>query len=258
MENRIKTLFDGKREGILSVYFCAGDPDIDGTVATVEALERAGVDMVEIGMPFSDPIADGPVIQGAAANAIRQGMSVGKLFGQLKDIRARVKMPLLLMGYYNVAYHYGMERFFERCAECGIDGLIIPDMPFEEYVKDYAAMAERYGVKMVFLVTPETSEDRIRQLDEATDGFIYAVSSASVTGAQKEFGEAKEAYFARLASMGLRNPWLIGFGISNRQTRQAAEKYARGVIVGSKFVTLLEEFRDPAKAASELLEALAK
>ena len=256
--NRINKLFESKEKGILSVYFCAGDPTPELTLPTIRALEKAGVDMVEVGMPFSDPIADGPVIQNAATRAIRSGMSVGRIFQELEEMRGDVDIPVLLMGYYNVVYHYGMEKFFESCERCGVDGCIIPDLPFEEYQRDYREMAQRRGVKMVFLVTPETSEERIRELDDATDGFIYAVSSASVTGAQKSFGEAKQAYFAKLDGMNLRNPWLIGFGISNRATREAAEKYSRGVIVGSKFVTLLEELSDPALAIEALKDALSR
>lgn len=254
--NRINRLFQEKPKGILSVYFCAGTPTLDGTVATIEALQANGIDMVEIGMPFSDPLADGPVIQAAATRALQNGMNLHRLFEQLQDIRRTVRIPLILMGYYNVALQYGMERFFADCRRCGIDGCILPDLPFEEYRRQYLTMADEAGVKVIFLVTPETSEERIRQIDELTDGFIYAVSSASVTGMQSSFSDAKQAYFSRLEAMHLRNPHLIGFGISNLATRQAADRHAHGVIVGSKFVTLLETAGEADTATKQLLAAL--
>lgn len=256
MKNRIDTLFAQKPRNILSVYFCAGDPAPSKLLPTLRALQKAGVDMIEIGIPFSDPIADGPVIQNAAARALRGGMSLRRLFGLLHGVRKEIYVPLLLMGYYNVVLQYGPERFIEACAECSIDGCIIPDMPFEEYEAYYRPYAEERGVKFIFLITPETSDERIRSIDQGSSGFIYAVSSASVTGAQASFGEAKQAYFAHLADLALENPWLIGFGISNKATRQAADQYANGVIVGSKFVSLLHELNNPGAAVRALLEAL--
>ena len=255
--NRIDTLFQQTPRGILSVYFCAGDPTPAMLLPTLHALQEGGVGMVEIGIPFSDPIADGPVIQNAATRALHNGMSLRRLFRQLRGVRQEIEIPLLLMGYYNVVLHYGVEKFIDDCAECGIDGCIIPDMPFEEYDARYRQYAEGRGVKFVFLVTPETSDVRIREIDEGTSGFVYAVSSASVTGVQQSFNDAKQAYFARLEALELRNPWLIGFGISNLSTRQAADRYAHGVIVGSKFVTLLHELQDHRAATQALLEALA-
>lgn len=254
--NRIDTLFETKRHGVLSVYFCAGHPAPDGTVATLRALQEAGIDMVEIGIPFSDPLADGPVIQDAAASALRGGMTLRKLFGQLAGICREIHIPLLMMGYVNTVMHYGFEAFCRQCAEVGIDGLIIPDLPFEEYEREYKDMCERYGLKFVFLITPETSEERIRRIDAATSGFIYAVSSAAVTGARSSFGETHRAYFARLENMALRNPLLVGFGISNRATRTAADAHAAGVVVGSKFVSLLGENETPEQAVAALTAAL--
>ena len=254
--SRISSLFAAKPSGILSVYFCAGDPTPASVRPTLRALQDGGVDMVEIGIPFSDPIADGPVIQIAATRALQGGMTLRRLFVELEGVRTEIHVPLLLMGYYNVVLAYGPERFIADCARLGIDGCIIPDLPFEEYDTLYRAEAEAAGVDFVFLVTPETSEARIRQIDAGTSGFVYAVSSASVTGAQRSFGDAKQAYFARLKAMELRNPWLIGFGISNRATREAADRYARGVIVGSKFVTLLHTLGDPAAATAALIKAL--
>lgn len=255
--NRINQLFQDKPNGgILSVYFCAGCPDPEGTLPTLRALQAGGVDMVEIGIPFSDPLADGPVIQGATTRALRGGMSVRKLLGQLGDVRREIHIPLILMGYLNPILHYGFETFCRECVACGIDGLIVPDLPFEVYEREFRATAEQYGLTFVFLVTPETPEERIRRIDAASHGFIYAVSSAAVTGAQKSFDEAREAYFRRLEEMKLQHPFLIGFGISNRTTRRAADAHAAGVIVGSKFVTMLDTQPTPEAAVTALVEAL--
>lgn len=254
--NRIKQLFQDKKSNILSVYFCAGYPTLDSTVPTLQALQQGGVDMVEIGIPFSDPLADGPTIQAAASKALKNGMSLHKLFEQLKDIRQSIHMPLILMGYLNPIIHYGYEAFCSKCKEVGIDGLIIPDLPFDQFEAEYLSTTRKYGIEMVFLVTPETSEERIRTIDANTDGFIYAVSSASVTGAQASFNDAKQAYFKRLESMHLNNPQLVGFGISNLATRQAAEAHTAGVIVGSKFVSLLSNTATPTEAVKKLMQAL--
>lgn len=255
--NRIDQLFQTKSSRILSIYFCAGCPTPDGTAATIQALQDAGVDMIEIGIPFSDPLADGPVIQQAATTALRNGMSLRRLFDQLADIRRTVHIPLLLMGYLNPILQFGFEAFCQRCRACGIDGLIIPDLPLREYREHYQATAERYGLHVVMLVTPETSDERVREIDRHTGGFIYMVSSAAVTGAQRSFDEQKQAYFRRIEAMHLRNPRMIGFGISNRQTFEAAAAHAAGCIIGSKFVSLLaEEKGDADRAADRLLAAL--
>ena len=255
--NRINQLFETKRENILSIYFCAGDPVPDGTADVIRTLQQKGVDMLEIGIPFSDPMADGPVIQDAATRALRGGMTLRRLFAQLRDIRRDVHIPLLLMGYLNPIMQYGFEAFCRSCRECGIDGAIIPDLPFKDYMEEYRPIARRYGVHLIMLITPETSDERIRQIDEHTDGFIYMVSSAAITGAQKDFNEQKQAYFRRIEAMHLRNPRMIGFGISNRQTFEAAAAHAAGCIIGSKFVSLLaEEKGDAARAADRLLAAL--
>ena len=255
--NRINQLFETKRENILSIYFCAGDPTADGTADVIRTLQQKGVDMLEIGIPFSDPMADGPVIQDAATRALRGGMTLRRLFAQLRDIRRDVHIPLLLMGYLNPIMQYGFEAFCRSCRECGIDGAIIPDLPFKDYMEEYRPIARRYGVHLIMLITPETSEERIRQIDEHTDGFIYMVSSAAITGAQKDFNEQKQAYFRRIEAMHLRNPRMIGFGISNRQTFEAAAAHAAGCIIGSKFVSLLaEEKGDAAHAADRLLATL--
>lgn len=254
--NRINQLFASGRRDILSIYFCAGYPDPENTAEVIRALENNGVGMVEIGIPFSDPMADGPVIQHAAQQALRGGMSLRKLFAQLADIRPGVQIPLLLMGYLNPVMQYGFENFCRSCRDCGIDGCIIPDLPFDDYLVDFKPVADRYGVKVVMLITPETSEERIRQIDDHTDGFIYMVSSASTTGAQSAFDERKQAYFRRIDALGLRNPRMVGFGISNRATFRAAADNAAGCIVGSRFVTLQGETPGPEEAVRQLLEEL--
>lgn len=257
--NRINQLFSTKQKDILSIYFCAGFPAPEGTADTIKALEKKGVDMIEIGIPFSDPMADGPVIQHAATRALKNGMTLKLLFDQLKDIRPEVKIPLLLMGYLNPVMQYGFENFCRTCRETGIDGVIIPDLPFKDYMEEYRPIAEQYDVKVIMLITPETSEERIRLIDEHTDGFIYMVSSAAITGTQSDFNAQKQAYFQRIADMNLRNPRMIGFGISNKQTFETASAHAAGAIIGSKFVTLLdEENGDAKKATDKLMEALKK
>ncbi len=256
--NRINQLFQSRREHLLSIYFCAGCPTFDGTADVIRALASKGVDMVEIGMPFSDPMADGPVIQAAATAALKNGMTLRALFTQLKDIRRDVGIPLILMGYLNPVIQYGFENFCRSCAECGIDGMILPDLPFKDYMEDFKPVADRYNLRIIMLITPETSEERIRFIDAHTDGFIYMVSSAATTGAQTSFGAAKQAYFNRVKAMNLRNPTMIGFGISNRQTLESAQENAAGAIIGSKFVSLLNEAASPAAAIDELMEALKK
>jgi tryptophan synthase alpha chain len=256
MENRINKLFNTQKKDILSIYFCAGYPDADNTAEVIQTLENNGVNMIEIGIPFSDPMADGVVIQNAATQALRNGMSLRKLFAQLQDIRHSVNIPLLLMGYLNPVMQYGFETFFSDCAKCGIDGCIIPDLPFDDYLQDVKPIADRYNVKVIMLITPETSDERIRLIDEHTDGFIYMVSSAATTGAQQSFDEQKQAYFSRIHAMSLRNACMIGFGISNRETFAAACRNASGAIIGSKFVTLLAENNSPDVAIKRLLQAL--
>ena len=255
--NRINQLFNSNKKDILSIYFCAGTPTLDGTADVIRTLEKYGVSMIEIGIPFSDPMADGPVIQHAATRALKNGMTLKLLFDQLKEIRKEVQIPLVLMGYLNPIMQYGFENFCRTCRETGIDGVIIPDLPFKDYMEEYRSIAEKQGVKIIMLITPETSEERIRLIDEHTDGFIYMVSSAAITGAQKDFNAQKQAYFQRIADMNLRNPRMIGFGISNKQTFETASAHAAGAIIGSKFVTLLDEENGNAEnAADKLLEAL--
>lgn len=253
--NRINQLFSNNPRNLLSIYFCAGSPSLEGTAEVIRTLEQKGVQMVEIGIPFSDPIADGPVIQQAATKALHNGMTLKKLFSQLADIRSQVTIPLILMGYLNPIMQYGFENFCRSCRECGIDGMIIPDLPFKDYQAEFRPVAEKYGLKIIMLITPETSEERIRLIDQYTDGFIYMVSSAAVTGAQHDFNEQKQAYFQKIEAMQLRNPRMIGFGISNRQTFETAAAHASGCIIGSKFVVLLDEARGNAEEAAERLMA---
>lgn len=254
--NRIKKLFQAKKNNVLSVYFCAGHPFPVATMSTIEALQKGGVDMIEIGIPFSDPLADGPTIQSAMSEALKNGMTLTALFEQLKDVRSTVSMPIILMSYLNPILHYGYATFCQKCKEVGIDGLIIPDLSFDQYKADYLHTTRKHGIEMVFLVTPETSEERIRAIDASSDSFIYAVSSASLTGVQSEFDERKQAYFERLQKMHLVNPLLVGFGISNLATRQAACAHTAGVVVGSKFVSLLEQHSTPREAVAALIKAL--
>ena len=256
--NRINELFSQKQHNVLSIYFCAGFPTLDSTATIIRTLQDKGIDMIEVGIPFSDPMADGPVIQHAATQALRNSMTLRKLFDQLQDIRRQgVTIPLVLMGYLNPILQYGFEAFCQRCQECGIDGVIIPDLPFKDYMEEYRAVSQRYDIKVTMLITPETSEERIRLIDQYADGFIYMVSSAAITGAQHDFNEQKQAYFRRIEGMHLQHPRMIGFGISNRQTFEAAAAHAAGCIIGSKFVTLLEEAGgDVALAADRLLAAI--
>lgn len=254
--NRINQLFSNNPRNLLSIYFCAGSPSLEGTVEVIRTLEQKGVQMVEIGIPFSDPMADGPVIQQAATKALHNGMTLKKLFSQLADIRSQVTIPLILMGYLNPIMQYGFEKFCASCVEAGVDGMIIPDLPYADYISDYKEIADRHDLKMIMLITPETSEERIRQIDAHTSGFIYMVSSAATTGAQQDFNEQKQAYFRRINAMNLQNPRLVGFGISNKATFEAATAHSSGAIIGSKFVQLLKSEATPAEAVDKLLEAL--
>lgn len=251
--NRINQLFGSNPKDLLSIYFCAGAPTLNGTASVIRTLARHGVSMIEIGIPFSDPMADGIVIQNAATQALRNGMSLRLLFEQLRDIRRDVTIPLVLMGYLNPIMQFGFEEFCRHCQTCGIDGVIIPDLPFKDYQEHYRAIAERYDVKVIMLITPETSEARVREIDAHTDGFIYLVSSASTTGVQQDFDGQKRAYFKKIEEMHLNNPRMVGFGISNQATFRAACEHASGAIIGSRFVSLLAEEKDPERAITRLL-----
>lgn len=257
--NKINELFKkaGNRK-LLSLYFCAGCPTADSTADTLSAMQRRGIDMVEVGIPFSDPMADGPVIQDAATKALRNGMTLRKIFGQLKAIKDEITIPLVLMGYLNPILQYGIEQFCQSCVDCGVSGAIIPDLPFKDYMEYIKPVADKYDIRIIMLITPETSEERIRFIDKNTDGFIYMVSSAATTGAQKLFDKKKQEYFHRINDMQLSNPRMIGFGISNKQTLESAQANAAGAIIGSKFVTLLEESRNADEALDKLFDALSR
>lgn len=237
--NRIQALFERKQGNILSFYCTAGFPGLQDTVAVLEALEAAGADMIEIGMPFSDPLADGTVIQESSTVALNNGMSLEELFRQLKTIRQKVKIPLLLMGYLNPVLQFGITHFCREAAACGIDGLIIPDLPLEEYQKEWKALTTELDLCMVFLLAPATSEERIRQIDTLSGGFIYVVTSAATTGKDMILDEATEAYFRRLQQMALRNPLIAGFGIRDRWSFEQVCQYTKGAVIGSSFISAL-------------------
>ena len=261
MANKINKLFAEQPQDkkFLSLYFCAGCPTLEGTGDIILTMQKRGIDFIEVGIPFSDPLADGPVIQSAATQALKNGMTLTKLFAQLKAIKDKVEIPLILMGYLNPILHYGIEEFCKSCVDSGISGMIIPDLPFDDYQNIVKPIADRYDLRVIMLITPETSEERIRFIDDNTDGFIYMVSSAAITGAQQSFDDAKQAYFRRIDQMNLRNPRMIGFGISNRQTLKAAQDNAAGAIIGSKFVTLLNDTNgDADEALNRLFAALSE
>ena len=238
--NRIDLAFQ-RSQKILSIYFSAGHPNLEDTVTIIKALQSSGVDMIEIGLPFSDPLADGPTIQESSTKALRNGMGTEKLFQQLKNIRNEVDIPLVLMGYFNPMIQYGIESFCQKCESIGIDGFIIPDLPVEIYHEKYKSLFDQHGLYNMFLITPQTPKDRVKYIDRISNGFIYMVSSASVTGAKSSFGEIQTKYFNRIANMKLKTPQVVGFGISNSSTYEAATKYSRGAIIGSAFIKFLEK-----------------
>ena len=255
--NKINELFNNRGDRkLLSLYFCAGCPTLDSTGDVILTMQRRGIDFIEVGIPFSDPLADGPVIQTAATKALKNGITVQLIFDQLRAIKGDVQIPLILMGYLNPILHYGIERFSQSCVDSGVSGMIIPDLPFKDYQDIVKPIADKYDLRVIMLITPETSEERIRFIDQNTDGFIYMVSSAAITGAQKSFDEQKQEYFRRIDAMNLRTPRMIGFGISNRQTLKAAQDNAAGAIIGSKFVTLLDESKNAEEALDRLFDAL--
>jgi tryptophan synthase alpha chain len=243
MKNRIDQLFEKKKSDILSVYFTAGFPKLDDTIQIIYELELNGVDLIEIGMPFSDPVADGPTLQYCNNRALKNGMSLQLLFKQLEKIREVVNIPLVLMGYVNPVIQFGIEAFCSKCKDTGIDGVILPDLPLEEFLQNYSEVFNNYGLYNIFLVTPHSGRERITEIDNASKGFVYIVSSASTTGAGKRSEDFNTSYFKRLKDMNLKNPGLIGFGVSGRASFENACKYARGAIVGSAFTDVLK--RDP-------------
>ncbi|MDF0708208.1 tryptophan synthase subunit alpha [Flagellimonas okinawensis] len=233
--NRIKQKLKEDKK-ILSIYFSAGYPNLEDTVQIIQELEKNGVDLIEIGLPFSDPLADGPTIQESSTIALKNGMNTALLFQQLRDIRKSVSIPLILMGYFNPVLQYGVAEFCAKCEEIGIDGLILPDLPLDVYKQEYETIFKKHGLINVFLITPQTSDERINAIDKASDGFIYMVSSASTTGAKQGFGIEQSDYFERIAQMDLDNPQIVGFGISNSETFEQATQKAKGAIIGSAFI----------------------
>jgi tryptophan synthase alpha chain len=239
--NRINQTLQ-KDKKLLSIYFTAGFPELEDTVSIIKTLQGEGVDMIEIGLPFSDPLADGPVIQESSTKAIENGMTTTLLFEQLKNIRSDVHIPLIIMGYINPMLQFGFENFCKKCHEVGIDGLIIPDLPLAIYQKDFQSIFEKHDLKNIFLITPQTSEERIMQIDKLSDSFIYMVSTAAITGGQSGFGETQMAYFERIAKMQLKNPQIIGFGIKDKETLTQAQTFQKGGIIGSAFIKHLDNY----------------
>jgi tryptophan synthase alpha chain len=237
--NRIEKMFDNKKQNILSVYFTAGFPSLHDTVSIMKSLQDAGVDMIELGIPYSDPLADGPVIQASSTIALANGMTIRRLFDQIKDFRKEIRLPVLLMGYMNPILQYGFENFCRDAENTGVDGIILPDLPIYEFEKEFGSIIKKYNLDFVFLVTPETEELRVRKLDENSSGFLYAVSSSSTTGKSAALDE-QEKYFRKLSSMKLKNPVLIGFGIRDKSGFTKACSYANGAIIGTAFIKILE------------------
>lgn len=244
MKNRITELFVSKKKNIINVYYTAGFPSLNDTVSIAQSLEKAGADILEIGIPFSDPVADGPTIQASNKVALDNGMNLHLLLDQIKEIRKTVKLPIILMGYINPVMQYGVEKFAKDVAALGVDGLILPDLPLHEFEEQYKALFDSLNLCNTFLISPTTSEERIRKIDASTAGFIYAVSASSITGAKGEFSGEQIQYFDRLKKMNLKNPFLIGFGISNKSAFENASQYSSGAIIGSAFINLLNESKN--------------
>lgn len=258
--NRLTSLLNNKDKGLLSIFLTAGYPELDSTIPIIEALDKNGIDLVEIGIPFSDPMADGPVIQGSSSKALENGMSVRKLLSQVKEARKKVKeMPFILMGYLNPIMKYGIEKFFQDANDAEVDGLIIPDLPFDDYISEFKDLSKKYDLPVIMLITPETSEERIKLIDDHCDGFIYMVSSASTTGAKDKYTQEQIDYFNRINKMDLKHKRLIGFGISNPETFNEACKYSSGAIIGSHFIKCLDQYKEsPDNAVKELLSSIGK
>jgi tryptophan synthase alpha chain len=253
--SRIKDLFKKKQGSILNIYCTAGYPQFNSTLKVMKALQDHGADIIELGMPYSDPLADGPVIQASGAKALANGMTIVKLFEQLRDCRKHISIPVILMGYMNPVLQFGFEKFCAEAKSAGVDGLILPDLPMYEFETEYGAIVKKYGLDFIFLVTPETSEERIRKLDELSTGFLYAVSSSSTTGKDKNMAE-QSGYFMKLKDMKLKNPVFVGFGIRDRQTFQAACKYTNGALIGTAYIKALENDNDIEIATKSFLESI--
>lgn len=254
--NRLTQLFASCKKDLLNIYFTAGYPSLHDTADIAEALATAGADIIELGMPYSDPLADGTTIQQSSEQAIANGMTMELLFGQVEEIRRRTQVPLVWMGYLNPVMQYGEDRFLERCAQSGIDGLIIPDLPLHEYEAGFKSKAEALGLVFSFLITPQTPEARIQEIGRLSSGFIYMVSSASITGAKEGISESQVAYFERIEAMNLAQPRLIGFGISDQGSFRTACRYAHGAIIGSAFIKALGEGRNAAETAADFVSGI--
>lgn len=253
--NRIEALFGKKKKNVLNVYCTAGYPQLNSTLEVMKALQDNGADLIELGMPYSDPLADGPVIQASGNKALENGMTIARLFAQLKDFRSTIHLPVLLMGYMNPVLQYGFERFCAEAAAVGVDGLILPDLPIYEFETEYGPVLKKYGLDFVFLVTPETSRERINKVDSLSSGFLYAVSSSSTTGKDKNINDQR-AYFERLQKMALRNPVLVGFGIKDKATFSATCEYANGAIIGTAYINALENATDIGAATQQFLTSI--
>lgn len=257
MSNRLIELFKKKNKDVLNVYCTAGFPNVDSTVEVMKALQTNGADIIELGMPYSDPLADGEVIQQSSTVALKNGISISLLFDQLKDVRKSIGLPVILMGYINPVLQYGFQAFCNRAAEVGVDALILPDLPMYEYETEYKSLLQQHNLTLIFLVTPETSEERIRKIDAVTSGFIYVVSSSSTTGNNKDIAE-QQAYFKRLQEMKLKNPLLVGFGIKDKTTFRAASAYTNGAIIGSAYIKALQDGRDIKETTKTFLDSILK
>ena len=253
--SRLKELFVSKKSKVLNVYCTAGFPELNSTVKIMQALETNGANIIELGMPYSDPLADGPVIQASGNIALANGMTIKVLFDQLKDLRKTVTIPVILMGYMNPVIQYGFEKFCSEAASVGVDGLILPDLPEHEFEIEFGAIIKKNGLDFIFLVTPETSEERLRKLDSLSTGFLYAVSSSATTGSDKDFN-AVEKYLLRLQGMNLKNPVLVGFGIKDKETFESASKYSNGAIIGTAFIKALENSKDIALSVKQFLSSI--
>jgi tryptophan synthase alpha chain len=261
MKNRLTTLFDQKQTAVLNMYCTAGYPKLNSTIEVIEALQNARADIIELGIPYSDPIADGPVIQQSNMQALENGMSIPLLFDQLKNIRNSIQIPIILMGYLNPVLQYGIERFCEDAAKAGVDGIILPDLPMHEFETEYQQYFKKHDLKFIFLVTPETSEERVRKIDELSSGFIYAVSSSSTTGTKDvsstgKIIELQELYFKKLNDMNLNNAVLVGFGIKDKKTFEAACKHTNGAIIGSAYINALKDTRDINQATKDFINRI--